>query len=74
MLGPTGHTDTFTRDNLPPFDEWPELRMEGFDYPEWLNAGFELSDRMVEKGFADHVALIGNGRRRTHGAIFRSAA
>ncbi len=66
MLGPSGHTDTFTRDNLPPFDEWPELRMEGFDYPEWLNAGFELSDRMVEKGFADHVALIGNGRRRTY--------
>ena len=66
MLGPTGHTDTFTRDNLPPFGEWPELRMDGFDYPEWLNAGFELSDRMVEKGFGDHVALIGNGRRRTY--------
>ncbi|SCB11464.1 AMP-binding protein [Rhizobium hainanense] len=76
MLGPTGHTDTFTRDNLPPFDEWPELLMDGFDYPEWLmdgfdypewlNAGFELSDRMVEKGFGDNVALIGNGRRRTY--------
>lgn len=66
MLGPTGHTDTFTRDNLPPFGEWPELHMDGFDYPEWLNAGFELSDRMVEKGFGDNVALIGNGRRRTY--------
>ncbi|KAA1182410.1 AMP-binding protein [Rhizobium tropici] len=66
MLGPTGHTDTFTRDNLPPFEEWPELRMEGFHYPEWLNAGFELSDRMVEKGFGDNIALIGNGRRRTY--------
>jgi 2-aminobenzoate-CoA ligase len=66
MLGPTGHLDTFTRDNLPPFDEWPELLLDGFEYPEWLNAGEELSDRMVERGFGDRVALIGNGRRRTY--------
>ena len=26
----------------------------------------ELTDRMVDKGFGDHVALIGNGRRRTY--------
>ena len=26
----------------------------------------ELTDRMVERGFGDHVALIGNGRRRTY--------
>ena len=66
MLGPTGHTDTFTRDNLPPADAWPDLRLDGFDYPEWLNAGVELTDRMVERGFGDHTALIGNGRRRTY--------
>ncbi len=66
MLGPTGHVDTFTRDNLPPFDQWPELLLDGFDYPEWLNAGVELTDRMVERGFGDHTALIGNGRRRTY--------
>ena len=66
MLGPTGHTDTFTRDNLPPAHAWPDLRLDGFDYPEWLNAGVELTDRMVERGFGDHTALIGNGRRRTY--------
>ncbi|MDO1584212.1 AMP-binding protein [Rhizobium oryzicola] len=66
MLGPTGHLDTFTRDNLPPFDEWPELLLDGFDYPEYLNAAVELTDRMVEKGFGDRIALIGNGRRRTY--------
>ena len=37
-----------------------------FQYPEYLNAAVELTDRMVEKGFGDHVALIGNGRRRTY--------
>ncbi|MEX5563239.1 AMP-binding protein [Pseudophaeobacter sp. 1A16562] len=66
MLGPTAHSDTFTRDNLPPADQWPEFLLEGFDYPERLNAAVELTDAMVEKGFGDHTALIGNGRRRTY--------
>ena len=34
--------------------------------PEYLNAAVELTDRMVERGFGDHIALIGNGRRRTY--------
>ena len=66
MLGPSGHTDTFTRDRLPPPEQWPEIGLAGFDYPEWLNAAVELTDRMVEKGFGDNVALIGNGRQRTY--------
>ena len=43
-----------------------EIPLNGFDYPEVLNAGVELTDRMVARGFGDHVALIGNGRRRTY--------
>ncbi|MCG6114287.1 MAG: AMP-binding protein [Mesorhizobium sp.] len=65
-LGPTAHVDTFARDNLPPFDQWPEINLDGFDYPEYLNCAVELSDRMVERGFGDRTALIGNGRRRTY--------
>ncbi|GAB1364139.1 AMP-binding protein [Rhodobacter sp.] len=65
-LGPTGHVDTFTRDNLPPADLWPEIDLGPFIYPEWLNAAVELTDRMVEKGLGDHTALIGNGRLRTY--------
>jgi 2-aminobenzoate-CoA ligase len=67
-LGPTAHVDTFTRDHLPPFDQWPDLLLDrpAFQYPEYLNVAVELTDRMVEKGFGDHVALIGNGRRRTY--------
>ncbi len=67
-LGPTGHVDTFARDHLPPFDQWPDLLLDRpeFQYPEYLNVAVELTDRMVEKGFGDHVALIGNGRRRTY--------
>ena len=66
MLGPTGHSDSFARDNLPPADEWPEIRLGAHDYPDYINVGVELTDSMVEKGFGDHTALIGNGRRRSY--------
>jgi 2-aminobenzoate-CoA ligase len=65
-LGPSGHEDSFTRDTLPPPDQWPDLRLDGFAYPDWLNAAVELTDRMVDRGFGDHTALIGNGRARTY--------
>ena len=66
MLGPSAHIDTFTRDNLPPREQLPDFLLAGFDYPERLNIGVELTDRMVQKGFGDNTALIGNGRRRTY--------
>jgi 2-aminobenzoate-CoA ligase len=67
-LGPSGHVDTFTRDHLPPAEQWPDLLLDRpeFQYPEYLNAAVELTDRMVERGFGDQTALIGNGRRRTY--------
>jgi len=65
-LGPSAHVDTFARDNLPPFDQWPDILLDGFDYPEYLNCAVELTDRMVERGHGDRTALIGNGRRRTY--------
>src|ERR1700733_10501179 len=67
-LGPSGHVDDFTRRNLPPFEQWPDLLLDRpeFQYPEYLNAAVELTDRIVEKGYGDRVALIGNGRQRTY--------
>ncbi|MFO1116074.1 MAG: AMP-binding protein [Beijerinckiaceae bacterium] len=67
-LGPSGHVDTFARDNLPPPEQWPDFLLDRpeFTYPDWLNVGVELSDRLVEQGFGDRVALIGNGRSRTY--------
>ena len=67
-LGPSAHVDTFTRDRLQPPAQWPDLLLDRpeFQYPEYLNAAVELTDRMVERGFGDHIALIGNGRRRTY--------
>ncbi len=65
-MNPSAHTDTFTRDNLPPVDQWPDFLLDDFDYPDKLNAGYELTDAMVAKGFGDNTALIGNGRKRTY--------
>ena len=66
MLRPSAHEDSFCRDNLPEPDTWPDLLLDGFDYSDRLNAAVELTDRMVERGFGDRTALIGNGRRRTY--------
>jgi len=68
MLGPTGHTDTFARDNLPPQAQWPTIKLDNpaFQYPDYLNVAVELTDKMVADGFGDYDALIGNGRRRTY--------
>jgi 2-aminobenzoate-CoA ligase len=52
--------------NLPPAKPTGRNCSTGFDYPEKLNAAVELTDRMVERGFGDHTALIGNGRQRTY--------
>lgn len=66
MLGPSAHEDTFTRDRLPPLADWPEINLSGHEYPDRMNAAVELTDRMVERGFGDNTALIGNGRLRTY--------
>ncbi|WP_426534669.1 benzoate-CoA ligase family protein [Bradyrhizobium sp. McL0615] len=67
-LGPSGHVDDFARQNLPSSDQWPDLLLDRpeFQYPEYLNAAVELTDRIVERGWGDRIALIGNGRQRTY--------
>ena len=65
-LGPSGHSDSFTRDRLPAPQDWPEINTAAFPYPPWMNAAVELTDAMVARGFGDHTALIGNGRQRTY--------
>ena len=65
-LGPSAHSDTFSRDNLPPANMWPDFLLDEFPYPDLINVGRELTDEMVDQGFGDLTALIGNGRRRTY--------
>lgn len=63
---PSAHTDTFTRDNLPPAQLMPDFLLDGFAYPDHINAAVELTDAMVAGGHGDRIALIGNGRQRTY--------
>lgn len=66
MLGPSGHIDTFARDNLPPMEFWPDFLLDNFSYPQRLNVGGELTRSLVDAGLGDSTALVGNGRRRTY--------
>ena len=61
-MNPSGHVDTFARDNLPAADTWPSFPgLEELGYPERLNVATELIDRHVAEGRGDKIALIGDG-------------
>lgn len=55
----SAHVDTFTRDNLPPAEQWPSLRLERPElrYPERLNAAVALLDDSVAAGHGERIAL-----------------
>lgn len=55
----SGHSDSFARDNLPPRENWPDLRLAeaGLDYPDRLNVVAELLDRHVAEGRGERQAV-----------------
>ncbi|WP_336320460.1 AMP-binding protein [Streptomyces lavendofoliae] len=71
-LTPSAHRDTFTRDHLPPREQWPELLFDlpELRYPDRLNCGAELLDRTVER-FGGHRPVFrdGAGRVWTYGEL-----
>ncbi|MCQ4083051.1 AMP-binding protein [Streptomyces sp. RB6PN25] len=52
-LLPSAHLDTFPRDSLPPWDQWPDLLPLGQAVPERLNCGSEVLDASAER-FGPH--------------------
>ena len=58
-LTPSAHVDTFCRDNLPPQDQWPEFLFEvpEVHYPDRLNCGVELLDRVIDEHGPDRPCL-----------------
>jgi 2-aminobenzoate-CoA ligase len=58
---PSGHLDSFARDNLPPRDQWPDLifTREEFRYPQRLNCVAALLDRWITEGQGDRLCIIG---------------
>ena len=69
-LSPSGHVDTFARENLPPFEDWPVLvGLETLGYPERLNAAVELIDTTMAAHGSDRPALIGVEQSWTYGEL-----
>ncbi|MFE7130623.1 AMP-binding protein [Streptomyces sp. NPDC057638] len=67
-LTPSAHLDTFTRDHLPPADQWPAL-LE-WPCPARLNCGEELLDRTVERLGGERPAFrTGDGEIWSYGEL-----
>jgi 2-aminobenzoate-CoA ligase len=71
-LLPSSHTDTFTRDRLPPKNQWPFFMSDlpELDYPNTLNAAVELVDRHVLHGRGQRTALYGVTNIEAHSEVF----
>src|ERR1700760_1554731 len=56
----SGHVDTFTRENLPPREQWPEFKFDlpELQYPERLNCVTRWLDRWVETGEGGRPFLL----------------
>lgn len=75
-LSPTSHVDEFTRESLPPFEQWPtlEFTLPELQYPERLNAAVELLDRTIERFGAERPALLlPDGGSWSYGELQRRA-
>jgi 2-aminobenzoate-CoA ligase len=61
QLLPSRHTDTFSRDRMPPQDQWPVFQADRPElmYPDELNCAMELVDRHVQEGQGHRIALHG---------------
>jgi 2-aminobenzoate-CoA ligase len=75
-LAPSAHVDTFTRDNLPPVDQWPALifSLPELQYPERLNCATALLDDTVAAYGPDRPCLLApDGERWSYGDLLRRA-
>lgn len=60
VLTPSAHLDHFTRENLPPEDQWPtlEFTIPEVQYPDRLNAASALIDGPTEHFGANRTAVL----------------
>lgn len=70
-LSPSAHLDTFTRDNLPPADQWPELRfhLPELKYPDRLNAADRLLDHTIGRLGPYRRCLVTGDEEWTYGEL-----
>ncbi|WP_417221278.1 AMP-binding protein [Arthrobacter sp.] len=71
-LTESAHVDTYTRDHLPPADQWPtlEFTLPELQYPQKLNAAAALIDEPTARYGADRPALrTPDGQVWTYGQL-----
>src|SRR6185369_10512170 len=70
-MAESGHVDTFTRDNLPPCDQWPDFkfRLPELRYPDRLNCVTHWVDRWVEAGQGDRPCLLSPSETLTYAEL-----
>lgn len=71
----TAHVDTFTRDHLPPPEQWPVLKFElpELTYPPRINCGVVLCDDAISEGHGERIALHSAADRRTYSQLLDDA-
>jgi len=74
-LSPSGHTDTFARDHLPPAEQWPEFLTDlpELRYPERLNCASALLDEVVAAHGPDRPCLRTDDETWTYGQLLARA-
>ncbi len=67
----SAHVDTFTRENLPPPDTWPELifGLPELSYPPVLNCAEALLDRVAERLGHERRCLVTPAETWTYGQL-----
>ncbi|MGE5719216.1 MAG: AMP-binding protein [Nocardioidaceae bacterium] len=70
-LSPSAYVDTFARDNLPPFDQWPELRFDlpELHYPDRLNCATALLDDVIAEHGADRPCVMSPTETWSYGEL-----
>jgi 2-aminobenzoate-CoA ligase len=67
---PSGHLDTFARDNLPPPEQWPEFRfmLPELRYPDRLNCVTEFVDKWAATQ-GERIAIVSPAESLTYGEL-----
>lgn len=75
MDGITAHLDTFTRDNLPPRELWPEFRfaLPELQFPPQLNSATELLEKAIDEGHGGRTAIYSDNATWTYDELNRRA-
>ncbi len=76
-LQPSVHADAFTRDHLPPRDQWPEMNWTALPelaaYPSSLNAATELLDSWIAAEHGDRPCYIFEGETWSYARLLETA-